>query len=416
MSADARADLADAVAARLTVPTTVGPSAAKLSQSLARGAPGTALLHIERARAGRGDWSTVHAWLAAATRTPINAGPDASLYVGAPAVAFAVHTAAARSERYQRALTTLHATVRHLTRDRLDRAHGRLARGDPPAFTEFDLLYGLTGLGAYHLQVDPDGDDLRQVLRYLVRLTKPIRRHGDQFPGWWTDLSPTRQRSADFAGGHGNLGMAHGIAGPLAVLALAARRGIVVDGHRDAIEQICSWFDAWRQDPGPGDTGPWWPQWITDGERRAGQIRQLVPTRRTASWCYGTPGIARAQQLAAIATGDQPRKLAAEHALASCLAEAVQPGRVVDAGLCHGWAGLILTARRAAADATTGTAGHPISAFLPRLTDALIRHVRAGSGEDEGLLDGDAGVALALHTADLNGFPSSGWDTCLLIA
>ncbi|WP_055409630.1 lanthionine synthetase LanC family protein [Frankia sp. ACN1ag] len=191
------AGLADSIATRLAIPAVDGPGAAELSQSLARGAPGIVLLHIERARAGRGDWSTVHAWLAAATRLPINAGPDAGLYVGAPAVAFAVHTAAAQSERYQRALTTLHTTVSALTRDRLDRAHRRLARGDPPAFTEFDLLYGLTGLGAYHLHVDPDGDDLRQVLAYLVRLTEPIRRHGEQLPGWWTALSPTRRRTAD---------------------------------------------------------------------------------------------------------------------------------------------------------------------------------------------------------------------------
>ncbi len=401
------AGLADVVATRLADPTTVGGLAMDgLSQSLAKGAPGIALLHIERARAGLGDWATVHAWLSAATRTPVYAGPDAGLYVGAPAVAFAVHTAAAQSDRYQRALTALHTTVIALTHDRLDRAHQRLARREPPAFTEFDLLYGLTGLGAYHLHVDPDGDTIRQVLAYLVRLTEPIRHHGELLPGWWTHLPPTSQPSADFADGHGNLGMAHGIAGPLALLALATCHGVTVDGQLDAIERIGAWFDAWRQD---GDAGAWWPQWITEDERRSSRVHQPEPSR--PSWCYGTPGIARAQQLAAIATGDTHRQQITEHTLARCLADARQVGRIVDTGLCHGWAGLLQTARHAAADAATGT----ITACLPRLTDAFVEHVRPGTSEGAGLLDGDAGTGLALHTAARGDLPQSGWDTCLLI-
>ncbi len=399
--------LADAVAARLADPTTVGGLARDgLSQSLAKGAPGIALLHIERARAGLGDWGTVHAWLSTATRIAVYAGPDAGLYVGAPAVAFAVHAAAAQSDGYQRARTALHATVIALTRDRLDRAHQRLVRGETPAFTEFDVLYGLTGLGAYHLHVDPDGDTVREVLAYLVRLSEPIRPYGELLPGWWTHLPPTSQLSADFGGGQGNFGMAHGIAGPLALLAIATRHGVTVDGQLDAIDRIGTWFDVWRQD---SDAGASWPQWITEDERRAGRLLQPEPPR--LSWCYGTPGIARAQQLAAIATGDTGRQQIAEHALATCLADPRQRGSVVDTGLCHGWAGLVQTARHAATDATSGA----ITACLPRLTDALVQGVRSGAGRDAGLLDGDAGTALALHTAARGDLPQSGWDACLLI-
>ncbi len=409
--------LADAAATRLADPTAVdGLAKDGLSQSLAKGAAGIALLHIERARAGLGDWATVHAWLSAATRTPVYAGPDAGLYVGAPAVAFAVHTAAdtaaaadsaaAQSDRYQRALTALHASVVALTRDRLDRAYQRLTHAEPPAFTEFDLLYGLTGLGAYHLRFDPGGDTIRRVLAYLVRLTEPIRRHGERLPGWWTHLPPTSQPSADFAGGHGNFGMAHGIAGPLALLALATRHGVTVDGQLDALDRIGAWFDTWRQD---GDAGSWWPQWITEDEWCSSRVHRPEPLR--ASWCYGTPGIARAQQLAAIATGDTRRQRIAERALASCLADPHQLGRVVDTGLCHGWAGLVQTARHAAADAATGE----LAACLPRLTDAFVQHARSGTSEEAGLLDGDAGTALALHTAARGDLPQSGWDTCLLI-
>jgi hypothetical protein len=43
------------------------------------------------------------------------------------------------------------------------------------------------------------------------------------------------------------------IAGPLALLALAMRRGITVPGQDEAIDRICAWLDAWRQ---PGTAGP----------------------------------------------------------------------------------------------------------------------------------------------------------------
>lgn len=75
---------ADAIANQLANPPTI-PTAhtatgrsGRRAQSLADGAAGIALLYIERARAGHGDWSTAHAWLSAAGED-ISAGPNASL-------------------------------------------------------------------------------------------------------------------------------------------------------------------------------------------------------------------------------------------------------------------------------------------------------------------------------------------------
>lgn len=132
-------------------------------------------------------------------------------------------------------------------------------------------------------------------------------------------------------GGHANLGVAHGISGVLAFLGTALRRGITVDGHCEAIATICVHLDTWRHDDDPG---PWWPEWITQDELRTGRSRQHSPLR--PSWCYGTPGIARAQQIAAIATGDAARQQIAEHALAACLSDTAQLSRITDNSLCHG--------------------------------------------------------------------------------
>lgn len=401
MTRDQHAVLAGALASGLARPPSA-PGPAGQAQPLGSGAVGAALLHVERAASGLASWDTVRAWFTTIAGNGISAGPGASLYHGAPAVAFAMHGAAGSAGRYQRALASLDASVAAITRRRLGQAHARIDREDRPALAEFDLINGLTGLGACLLRRDPGGGLIRQVLTYLVRLTEPLTRDG--LPGWWTGQAPTGSRPAHLPGGHGNFGMAHGIAGPLALLSLAVRHGITVPGQAAAISRICSWLDTWRQ---PGATGPWWPEIITIGETESGRPAQDKPLR--PSWCYGTPGLARAQQLAGQATGDPGRQRMAELALAGCLADTAQTARITSSGLCHGAAGLYLTAWRIAAEA-----GAPeLKAQLPSLATRLAGESAATAAT--GLLEGQAGVALALHTAATGTSPVTGWDTCLLL-
>src|SRR5439155_18120829 len=152
----------------------------------------------------------------------------------------------------------------------LRQAHDRMDAGQLPALREYDLIRGLTGIGAYLLHRHSGDDLLRDVLSYLVRLTKPLTVDGDRLPGWWTGNAPNDQPSAQWPGGHGNLGMAHGIAGPLALLSIAMRHGITVTGQADAIVRICAWLDQWRVGT---ETQAWWPGMISATERRSGRVR-----------------------------------------------------------------------------------------------------------------------------------------------
>lgn len=402
------ATAAEEFAARLAAPVPPPADEPWLAQSLAEGAAGTALLHVERARTGQGTWQQAHAWIKVAAADEISAADSTGLYLGAPAVAFALHTASAGSSpRYSGALRILDVHIADLAHRRAQAAMARIDRCEPAAFREYDLFYGLTGIGAYLLHRAPTGSALEHVLRYLVALTRPLQIGGEDLPGWWVAHSPHLHAPARHAGGHGNLGAAHGITGPLLLLSQAMRHGVTVDGQCEAIAAICAWLDAWRQESG---TGPWWPEWISLADLRSGRPSQPGPTR--PSWCYGTPGIARAGQLAAIATGDPLRQQAFEEALSNCLSDPAQLARITDAGLCHGWAGVYQTAWRAARDA----ANPVLRSLLPRLAETLLHHARPGpEGGSPGLLEGSAGTALALNTAARDAAPSSGWDACLLI-
>jgi lantibiotic biosynthesis protein len=372
------------------------------AQSLGSGSAGTALLHTELAADGVTSWDSAHAWFAAITSGGVIVGRGASLYHGAPAVAFALHGAQGPGGRYRQALAALDTAVATITQRRLTRAHARIDHGERPLLAEFDLIGGLTGLGAHLLRRHPGSDLMRQVLAYLVRLTEPLP--GDSLPGWWTSQAPTGNRPFHLPGGHGNFGMAHGIAGPLALLSLATKRGITLPGQAGAIDRICGWLDTWRQ---PSPAGAWWPETITFSEATSGQAAQAKPGR--PSWCYGTAGLARAQQLAGQATGDHQRQRMAERALADCLADTAQLSLITASGLCHGWAGLYLTAWRVAADTDPPKL---LATHLPRLAAAL-QH--ATGGMPTGFLEGQAGVALTLRIASTGTPPATDWDACLLL-
>lgn len=374
-------------------------------ESLYTGAAGIALLHIEDAHTGAGDWASVHEWAAAMTCSSVTAHPDAcGLYRGAPAVAFALH--AADRPAYATALGILDGHIATVTRHRLEHAHERIDRGHLPALREFDLIRGLTGIGVYLLHRHGGGDLLAEVLSYLVRLTEPLTAGCETLPGWWSGNGPDDRPSPDWPGGHGNLGMAHGIAGPLALLSTATNRGISVAGAPDAIGWICAWLDQWCCGTG---RRAWWPGRISASERRAGAVRQCGPQR--PSWCYGTPGLARAQQVAALALADPRRQRRAEQALAGCLADDRQLALLGDASLCHGWAGVLQATWRAAADGDGR-----LAACLPNLLRGMEEHLRRhGPPDHSGLLDGTAGVELVRYAIAAHGPPASGWDACLLL-
>ncbi|MFF2075426.1 lanthionine synthetase C family protein [Kitasatospora sp. NPDC058162] len=410
--------LSDRIADLLADPNRVPESWAsrpQWRQSLATGAPGVALLHIERAAAGRGPWERARAWLEVAADNQVTSGPDSHLYYGAPALAHVLGCAAqARPGSYRRALDHLGQAVAADAQRRCEAALARIDAAELPALAEFDTIRGLAGIGSVLLHRAPRGEAIRTVLTYLVRLTDDVKHHGRVLPGWWTPSGPSGEPDDRFPDGHANNGLAHGIAGPLALLALALHYGVEVDGQRSAIATILARLERWRERHA-------WPYWITPAHLTGAVRGPLAPQR--PSWCYGTAGIARAQQLAALALGDQRLRHDAEDALATALLDPPSLAATTDLSACHGYAGLAHIAHRAAADALPRTAARLRSAAAllldtahpPRTDpDAQARRLLAQTGP--AFLDGAAGTALALLAPATHAAPATRWDACLLTA
>ncbi|MEV4178462.1 lanthionine synthetase LanC family protein [Nonomuraea sp. NPDC049709] len=347
------------------------------TQALAEGALGAALLHIERA-----DLAAARPLLQEAVAGGVSTGSNASLYHGAPALEFVLGRAGRIDSEVQ-------AGVDRVVAARLATARRRRLARHLPTLAEFDLIRGLTGLGALLLTRPGPSPLLEDILSHLVSLACPVETEGRTLPGWWSPDSPSHE--VDIVGGHGNNGIAHGIAGPLTLLSLAARRSIRVDGHNSAITTFATWLEQFGSS-----------YWVTL-DQLTDQPLQVPPLR--PSWCYGDLGIARALQLAALAQRDPARGQQAEDIALAALADTDRLDQVSDASLCHGWAGILTVTTALAADSAT-----------PDRFTTSIQHARqrlaAGINElpKPGFLEGRAGAQLALDASN-----TTGWTSALLI-
>jgi hypothetical protein len=369
-------------------------------QSLSRGTVGLALFHIERAASGYGDWETAHAWIKAATAEPVSATAEAGLFAGAGAITLLLHCAeTAKPGRYEGYLRELGRLVVRNVHIRADAAINRRQAGVAATFAEYDVFTGLGGLGRLILKIDPGSSAMERILEYLVGLATTVDVEGAERPGWWVAHDPDPLLPTP--GGHANLGLAHGISGPLALLALARLQGTEVEGQEEAITTILAYLD---QHAVNDEHGTWWPQWVTENSHHHAPGHPPRP-----SWCYGTPGIARAIQLAALAIDDRTIKLQAENAIASAVSKPEFMEQLVAPGLCHGWAGTSLVVAQAARQAS----GDRLSRLLPGFVELL------GTGidlrdSDMSLLEGIAGVGLTTHTLLHNRPSAIEWEACLL--
>jgi hypothetical protein len=288
--------------------------------------------------------------------------------------------------------------------DELDDA--MLAALDQPA--HFDLMSGLAGQAVYALERAPGSPRLLagiadRLIGAAVALSGGHAWRSD--PRW---LAPWQR--ALHPDGFFDLGLSHGTAGALRVVAELAARGIASDR---VVGGAVRWQLA-AEEPGLSPSGF---RYFQDGARPAEPAR--------LAWCYGDPGIA-------IALLDSARLLErpdwTEHGarIAGRAARVpVERAGVHDAAICHGAVGLAHTFRRLAIatgdDACQSAAERWLGSALARRradddgAGFFAFDVRGrGWVRDASLLTGSAGIGLALLAAITPITPA--WDRLLLLS
>jgi hypothetical protein len=285
----------------------------------------------------------------------------------------------------------------------------------------YDLMDGLVGLGVYALERVPRASGVRLVELVVRRLAETARSRS---PGvaWRSDPAwvPPPFRGTPHPAW--NLGVAHGVPGVVALLARVVAAEVPAATRRKAralLDGAAAWLLAQEL---PRDA---------EGAfaRAAGRGVPREPAR--LAWCYGDAGVAAALLVAARAAGEPAWTRAARRIGRRAAARSVTGSGVVDAGLCHGAAGVAHAFHRialATRDAGLAAASRAwfaralamrrgrggFAGFSAYLSDAA---GAPGWSADPGFLTGAGGVALALLAATA---PATAiavpWDRALLLA
>jgi hypothetical protein len=416
----ARADsarLALATAQRLLDTDTVAATLSGQARGTLSGLAGTALLHARLSAVDdRFATAAIEHWNRAAAHTRHSCCTAGGTFAGAGAVAASLILGSAYLPDPHQHHHQCTAAARWLTARALaitDQAHERRQSGAPPAsWAVYDVISGLAGIGRIlMIAIDQGHRHAHAGLDAALRtLTTMINTRSGRRPGWWLPAEAHPAPTAVHPSGAAATGIAHGIAGPLALLATAHTAGYRVPGQDQAIRTAADWLLRWRE-----PTTDTWPPHIT-GDELDHYTAAPIPGRRDA-WCYGAPGISSALRQAARALADDGYWATADHAMRTLTARYPRNWDVEGPTLCHGHAGILQTScghPHLAEHAAT----HIIADSDPRHR-YFIQHSERGTTHDyPGLLTGAAGAALAL--ADYARLPTTAptarWDCILLLS
>ncbi len=164
----------------------------------------------------------------------------------------------------------------------------RQEHGPGLAYGDYDAIAGLAGEGRGLLLAADHGDErcaqaLGDVLDFLVGITTPCDRQKATEPrcraGGAPPTATSSRATAQVPGGDCNVGVAHGICGPLALLSLAHRSGHRVPGMQDAIRRMADWVLSMGYTD--GGRGMQWPGRVALPERpgKPSRARTTHPSR-----------------------------------------------------------------------------------------------------------------------------------------
>jgi hypothetical protein len=273
----------------------------------------------------------------------------------------------------------------------------------------FDLIEGLVGFGV-HALARPDRPAARRVLgKVIARLDELSVKRADG-RAWRSPPSPFKLA---FPAGTLDLGVAHGVAGVIGLLGAACAQG--AEDARPVLQGAVSFLLAQEE---RGDR-TCFPTALVPGGTR--------PPIRSA-WCYGDPGIAAALLVAGRGAGEPAWEVTARRIARVAITRPPEDTFVVDAGICHGAAGLGHVYNRIFQATGDEAIGEAARSWMERAL--RMRQVGTGIGgyqtyttfqdlsslwhDDFSFLGGAPGIGLALMAATSDEEPT--WDRMLAIS
>ena len=261
-----------------------------------------------------------------------------SLFSGLAGLGFAAYSLYKSTSHYKIFIDSLNKIIVTKTLDLIDTMNSNLNNID---MITYDTISGLSGVAGY-LLLFKEEPEIRKcvelILTSLITMTKDRIVFGKKVAGWHIlgENQFLEEEKNTYKKGNFNLGISHGITGVLAVLSIALTEGIEVEGQKNSINRILVDLKKYMYTDENGYI--YWPAKIKFEDYINGKC-PIYKSR--ASWCYGTPGIARIMYLAGKAMNDQESIDISIKAIEGICNMKVDELMIDSPTICHGYAGLL---------------------------------------------------------------------------
>jgi|GEM_PF-665999 len=204
---------------------------------------------------------------------------------------------------------------------------------------DYDLISGLSGICLYLIQFKSHKHvkkTILEIIEWLILLMNEVNVDGYNVPMFYIKSENQHYPNKDlFPNGSLNFSLSHGIAGVLATLSICLKEEIEVQGQRQCMKKI---LDLLKNTIYIENKKYCWPGILDLKDYVNHNYRRFS---NGASWCYGTPGIARAVFLAANELGDNEGKDLAIQVMINICNMNYKQLNLNSPILCHGYAGLL---------------------------------------------------------------------------
>lgn len=342
-----------------------------------------------------------------------------AMFGGTGGLTLTLFQASRGGKRYKKTLERLH---QGLCEQILQQTWRRSEVEGGVADRDYDVISGAAGVLAYLVSIEQPNEmvltTIEHLLAYLTWLAEPNQPMGKE--RWYIppSLLPNDIHREAFPQGNFNCGLAHGIPGPLAALALTWLAGYRYPSLCESIGYLANWVVEHQVD------GQWGKDWTHSiGLEAASSLQdwQDLPATRSA-WCYGAPGVSRSLWLASQALDDEHMRRVAVEAIEATLRRPIVERAIPSPNICHGVAGLLQICLRFANECESILIREHIPLLAEQILSAFNPDFTLGFRDlDQGVpldkpdwLTGTSGIAMVLLAASTPVAPT--WDRALVIA
>lgn len=333
-----------------------------------------------------------------------------SLFGGLSGIAFSMDIASQNGRNYQNILNNIDDAIVNEIENKLDQI-----LQEPLNPLNYDTISGLAGIGRYLLnRIDVSGTNVRTLKRILTYF-KEIQYSQNS----WVVPQESQFLESDknyFTQGNINLGLAHGLLGPMSLFALCMIKGITIENHQHILKDMYKFI----MDKKFCSNYRWLQRYDLISERNHFNFIRN-------GWCYGNTGVMTTMFLIGQALQDEEIIQMSKKVMLQVINDKEE--NLISPTICHGLSSqiLMLTIMNLHFELDE------VSDYITELTNKLISHYKEDhlvnfidinenkQGEFKsgkvGLLEGEIGVYLSLITLqNINILNGKNWTNAFLIS